>query len=149
MELILERIEKESQYTVGRLSIIKRVDDEYLASEEKDFLFDTLEPKCVQIAGGKRILKKKTAIPPGHYPVVITYSQEYDEWLPLILGVPKFKDVRIIMGKTVEDIKSGIIIGMYHGNGRIVNSPNSVYNLKQSIVMAKAKGEAIFITIKN
>ena len=149
MELILERIEKESQYTVGRLSIIKRVDDEYLASEEKDFLFDTLEPKCVQINGGKRLLKRKAAITPGRYPVVITYSQEYDEWLPLILGVPKFKDVRIIMGKTVEDIQSGIIIGMYHGNGRIVNSPNSVYNLKQSIVIAKARGEAIFIKIKN
>ena len=149
MELILERIEKESQDTVGRLSIIKRVDDEYLASEEKDFLFDTLEPKCVQINGDRRLLKRKAAITPGHYPIVITYSQEYDEWLPLILGVPKFKDVRIIMGKTVEDIKSGIIIGMYHGDGRIVNSPNSVYNLKQSIVMAKARGEAIFITIKN
>ncbi len=117
MELILERIEKESQYTVGRLSIIKRVDDEYLASEEKDFLFDTLEPKCVQINGDRRLLKRKAAITPGHYPIVITYSQEYDEWLPLILGVPKFKDVRIIMGKTVEDIKSGIIIGMYHGDG--------------------------------
>ena len=149
MELLLERIEKKSKYTVGRLCVIKRVDDEYLASEEKEFLFDTLEPKFVQITGGKRLLKRKAAITPGRYPVVITYSQEYDEWLPLILGVRKFKDVRIIMGKTVEDIKSGVIIGMYHGNGRIVNSPNSVYNLKQSIVMAKARGEAIFITIKN
>ncbi len=147
MELLLERIEKKSKYTVGRLCVIKRVDDEYLAREEKEFLFDTLEPKCVQINGDRRLLKRKAAITPGHYPIVITYSQEYDEWLPLILGVRKFKDVRIIMGKTVEDIKSGIIIGMYQGDGRIVNSPNCVYNLKHSIVMAKAKGEGVWLTV--
>lgn len=76
MELIIERTEKNERFTVGHLSIIKRVDDEYLASEEKDFLFDTLEPKCVQINGGKRLLKRKAAITPGRYPVVITYSQE-------------------------------------------------------------------------
>ena len=45
MELILERTELREDCTVGTLSVIKRVDDEYLAGETKEFLYDTLEAK--------------------------------------------------------------------------------------------------------
>ena len=41
MELLLERTEKNENYTVGRLSLLNRIDDEYLAGENKDFLYDT------------------------------------------------------------------------------------------------------------
>ena len=44
MELILERIAKRKAYTIGRLSIRERVDDEYLAGERKVSFCDTLEP---------------------------------------------------------------------------------------------------------
>ena len=151
MELLLERTEKNEKFTVGRLSLLNRIDDEYLAGEDKDFLYDTLEPPVRHIdPKGRYILTKPTAIPEGRYAVVITYSRKYDKWLPLLLWVDRFQDVRIQAGKTVADIEGGnIIIGMYRGDGRIVNAPNSVWNLKDMIVKAKHRGEPIFITIKS
>lgn len=151
MELLLERTEKNENYTVGRLSLLNRIDDEYLAGEDKDFLYDTLEPPVRQFdPKGRYILTKPTAIPEGRYAVVITYSRKYDKWLPLLLWVDRFQDVRIQAGKTVADIEGGnIIIGMYRGDGRIVNAPNSVWNLKDMMVQAKHRGEPIFITIKS
>jgi len=151
MELLLERTEKNENYTVGRLSLLNRIDDEYLAGEDKDFLYDTLEPPVRHIdPKGRYILTKPTAIPEGRYAVVITYSRKHDKWLPLLLWVDRFQDVRIQAGKTVADIEGGnIIIGMYRGDGRIVNAPNSVWNLKDMMVQAKHHNEPIFITIKN
>ena len=151
MELLLERTEKNESYTVGRLSLLNRIDDEYLAGEDKDFLYDTLEPPVRNIdPKGRYILTKPTAIPEGRYAVVVTYSRKYDKWLPLLLWVDRFQDVRIQAGKTVADIEGGnIIIGMYRGDGRIVNAPNSVWNLKDMMVQAKHRGEPIFITIKS
>ena len=151
MELLLERTEKNENYTVGRLSLLNRIDDEYLAGEDKDFLYDTLEPPVRNIdPKGRYILTKPTAIPEGRYAVVITYSRKHDKWLPLLLWVDRFQDVRIQAGKTVADIEGGnIIIGMYRGDGRIVNAPNSVWNLKDMMVQAKRHNEPIYITIKN
>ena len=151
MELLLERTEKNENYTVGRLSLLNRIDDEYLAGENKDFLYDTLEPPVRQFdPKGRYILTKPTAIPEGRYAVVVTYSRKYDKWLPLLLWVDRFQDVRIQAGKTVADIEGGnIIIGMHRGDGRIVNAPNSVWNLKDMMVQAKHRGEPIFITIKS
>ena len=151
MELLLERTEKNENYTVGRLSLLNRIDDEYLAGEDKDCLYDTLEPPVRHIGPkGRYILTKPTAIPEGRYAVVITYSRKYDKWLPLLLWVDRFRDVRIQAGKTVADIEGGnIIIGMYRGDGRIVNAPNSVWNLKDMMVQAKHRGEPIFLTIKS
>ena len=151
MELLLERTEKNESYTVGRLSLLNRIDDEYLAGEDKDFLYDTLEPPVRHIdPKGRYILTKPTAIPEGRYAVVITYSRKYDKWLPLLLWVDRFQDVRIQAGKTVADIEGGnIIIGLHRGDGRIVNAPNSVWNLKDMMVQAKHRGEPIFITIKS
>jgi len=151
MELLLERTEKNENYTVGRLSLLNRIDDEYLAGENKDFLYDTLEPPVRHIdPKGRYILTKPTAIPEGRYAVVITYSRKHDKWLPLLLWVDRFQDVRIQAGKTVADIEGGnIIIGLHRGDGRIVNAPNSVWNLKDMMVQAKHRGEPIFITIKS
>jgi hypothetical protein len=79
---------------------------------------------------------------------VITYSERYQRWLPLLIGVPKFKDARIIIGKTVDDIDTGLIVGQYHGDGRMVGSPYLMRVLKQRIVEAKERGEAVFIRIE-
>ncbi|MBQ8154666.1 MAG: hypothetical protein IJ069_13495 [Prevotella sp.] len=142
MELIIERIEKNDHFTVGRLSIE--------TAEGKKHLCDTLEPKIKELdMTGRHIIKKRAAIPEGRYPVVITYCARQDRWLPLLLWVNKFKDVRILVGKTVKDITAGgIIIGEYHGDGRLVNSPNTMYDLKQRMVEAKENGEGVYIQVR-
>ena len=53
MELIIERTEKNEGFTLGRLSILKHVDDASLDGEEKEFLYDTLEPQWTEDTTGK------------------------------------------------------------------------------------------------
>lgn len=149
MEMLLERIEIGDTSTVGTLSIIHRVDDEYLAGEEKEFICDTLEPRLKKLGNNPNDMHIKVAIPSGRYPVVITYSQEHRRWLPQLLGVPKFKDVCLVVAKTLEEVKAGIIIGLYKGEGRIICSPNVMYELKRRIVEAKRKDEGVFLTVYN
>ena len=149
MEILLERIEIGETSTVGILSIINRVDDEYLAGEEKEFICDTLEPRMMKLGNNQHLMKYKVAIPSGRYPVVITYSEFHQRWLPQLLGVPKFKTVRLVVAKTLREIQTGIIIGLYKGEGRIIGSPNVMYELKRRIVKAKKQGEGVFLTIIN
>ena len=85
MELTLKRIAKRKAYTIGRLEV-----------DGQPFC-DTLEPTWRDIGWGRpgRKVKGRTAIPDGRYPVVITKSPKFDAWLPLLVGVPMFKGVRI------------------------------------------------------
>ena len=41
MELVLTRIAKRKAYTIGRLSFVERVNDEYLAGEREVYFCDT------------------------------------------------------------------------------------------------------------
>ena len=94
MELILERIAKRKTYTIGRLYIQRRVDDEYLAGTENQYFCDTLEPTWRDYANGAYKVKGRSAIPEGRYAVVISFSPKFKQWLPILLGVPKFEGNR-------------------------------------------------------
>ena len=48
MELILKRIAKRMNYTIGRLEVREQVDDEFLAGTTTSYLCDTLEPPCLE-----------------------------------------------------------------------------------------------------
>ena len=48
MELVLTRIAKRKTYTIGRLAIVERTDDEYLAGEREVYFCDTLEPAALE-----------------------------------------------------------------------------------------------------
>ena len=49
MELASTRIAKRKTYTIGRLAIIERIDDEYLAGSKKTYFCDTLEPTALEL----------------------------------------------------------------------------------------------------
>ena len=42
MEIVLTRIAKRKLYTIGRLAIVERVDDAYLAGQREVYFCDTL-----------------------------------------------------------------------------------------------------------
>ena len=148
MELILERIAKRKAYTIGRLSIRERVDDEYLAGEREVYFCDTLEPTWRDYEHGAYKVKGRSAIPEGRYAVVISYSPKMKAWLPILLGVPKFSGVRIHAGNTAADTEGCILVGKNREVGKVLDSRIWLHRLKQKIVEAKARGEAVWLTVK-
>ena len=69
-------------------------------------------------------------------------------WLPILLGVPKFEGIRIHAGNCSEDTEGCILVGKNREVGKVLDSRIWVHRLKQKIVEAKDKGEAVWITIK-
>ncbi len=152
MELILERIAKRKTYTIGRLYIQRRIDDEYLAGTENQYFCDTLEPTWRDYKNGAYKVKGRSAIPEGRYAVVISYSPKFKQWLPILLGGPEFnrkwQGIRIHAGNCSEDTEGCILVGKNREVGKVLDSRIWVHRLKQKIVEAKGRGEPVWITIK-
>ena len=163
MELVLTRIAKRKAYTIGRLSIVEQIDDEYLAGSKETYFCDTLEPTALELktsVSKEAVLRspkkaeslKPFAIPEGRYAVVITWSPKFKMWLPVLLGGPDFnhlfKGIRIHMGNTAKDTQGCILVGRNQSVGEVLESRKWLYELKQKIVEAKGRGEAVWLTIK-
>ena len=148
MELILERIAKRKTYTIGRLYIREQVMDEYLTGTENQYFCDTLEPTWRDYEHGAYKVKGRSAIPEGRYAVVISFSPKFKQWLPILLGVPKFEGIRIHAGNTSEDTEGCILVGKNKLVGQVVDSRIWLHRLKQKIVEAKDRGEPVWLTVK-
>ena len=159
MELVLTRIAKRKGYTIGRLFIRKQVEDERLSGEGMALLCDTLEPPVLEqktktpeyevMSSPERMAALKPfAIPEGRYAVVISWSPKFRQWLPILLGVPGFKGIRIHAGNTVEDTQGCILVGENRRKGMVLNSRTCLRRLKQLIVEAKERGEPVWINVK-
>ncbi len=138
MEIILKRIAKKKDYTIGKLYI------------GETYLCDTLEPTCRNLTADhpERKVKGKTAIPVGRYPVVITHSPKFRQWLPLLLHVPHFEGIRIHAGNTVKDTEGCILVGENRQVGKVSNSRLWVERVKNGIVKAKNDGEGVWIVVE-
>ena len=163
MELILERIAKRKAYTIGRLSIVEKVSEEYLTYEREVYFCDTLEPTALELktkVSKEAVLRspqkvqslKPFAIPEGRYAVVITYSPRFKAWLPVLLGGPDFnrlfKGIRIHAGNTAKDTQGCILVGRNQIVGQVLESRKWLYELKMKIVEAKGRGEPVWLTIR-
>ena len=148
MELILKRIAKRKTYTIGRLYIRQQVDDEYLPGTEDQYFCDTLEPTWRDYEHGAYKVKGRSAIPEGRFAVVISWSPKFEAWLPILLGVPKFEGIRIHAGNTAKDTEGCILVGKNKLVGQVVDSRIWLHRLKQKIVEAKDRGEAVWITVQ-
>jgi len=156
MELILERIAKRKTYTIGHLYIAQEINDSDKEGHpglgqpltEGLQICDTLEPTWRDYANGAYKVKGRSAIPEGRYAVVISYSPKFKQWLPILLGVPKFEGIRIHAGNTAKDTEGCILVGRNQRVGEVLDSRKWLNKLKQKIVEAKDRGEAVWITIK-
>ena len=152
MELVLTRIAKRQTYTIGRLFMIEQVVDEYSTGTAEKYICDTLEPTWRDYAHGAYKVKGKSAIPEGRYAVVISYSPKFKKWLPLLIGDQEFnkqwKGVRIHAGNTEKHTQGCILVGENKIEGRLLNSCNTLNDLKQKIVEARARDEPVWLTIK-
>ena len=172
MELILQRIAKRKDYTIGRLCLgtpppFGKATGRRVSGNggwgEAGLLCDTLEPPVLamkttvsQDAVLRSVEKARSlkpfAIPEGRYAVVITYSPKFQEWLPLLLGGPDFnrlfQGIRIHAGNTVKDTQGCILVGENLKPGCVFNSRTWLKRLKDMIVEAKSRNEPVFLTIK-
>ena len=134
MKLILTRIARKAEYTIGRLE-----------DENGKKLCDTLEPIWRNYDGGELKIPKKSAIPEGSYRVVVTKSRRFQKYLPLLVGVPGFEGVRIHAGNTSRDTEGCILVGQNLQVGKVLWSRITLSKLMKIIENEKE----IFITIKN
>ena len=112
------------------------------------YLCDTLEPQWRDYKNGARKIMGRSAIPEGRYAVVITYSPKLEQWLPLLLNVPKFSGIRIHAGNTAEDTEGCILVGKNWEVGKVLDSRIWVHRLKKKIVEAKDRGEGVWIRVE-
>ena len=142
MELILTRIAKKKGYTIGKLKV------PLSSPSGAVWGADTLEPTWRDYAHGASKVKGRSAIPEGRYAVVISWSPKFKQWLPILLGVPMFKGIRIHAGNTAKDTEGCILVGENLKPGMVLNSRFCLNRLKELIVEAKARGEPVWITVR-
>lgn len=151
MEIILKRIAKRKDYTIGRLYIRTEEVEEYRTYTNDEYFCDTLEPTWRDYANGAYKIKGKSAIPEGRYAVVITWSPRFKTWLPLLVGDQEFskkwQGIRIHAGNTAKDTQGCILVGKNREVGKVLDSRKCLYELKQKIVAAKDRGAPVWMTV--
>ena len=130
----MTRHARRADYTIGRLE-----------DENGKKLCDTLEPTWRDYKGGELKIPKKSAIPEGSYRVVVTKSQRFRKYLPLLVGVSGFEGVRIHSGNTSRDTEGCILVGHNLQVGKVLWSRITLEKLMKLIENEKE----IFLIIKN
>ena len=92
-------------------------------------------------------MKGHSAIPEGRYPVVVSWSPKFKQWLPLLLHVPKFEGIRIHAGNTCCDTAGCILLGENREAGKVLDSQRYV-NLLKRLLAGRPEGEAVYLTIE-
>ena len=118
MKLILKRIAKRADYTIGRLT-----------DEQGESTCDTLEPTWRHYKGGELKVPKQSAVPEGTFRVVVTKSPRFKKYLPLLVGVPGFEGIRIHSGNSAKDTEGCILVGDNLIKGRLVWSRRALDKL--------------------
>lgn len=135
MEILVQRIAKRDDYTVGRLF----VDGKYLC--------DTLEDRVRDLTKEKKV-PGETAIPAGRYRVIVNVSPKFGRELPRLLDVPGFEGILIHKGNSARDSAGCVLLGENKEKGRVVNSTPYELRLTRLIKDAIEKGEEVWICVE-
>lgn len=132
MNIIVKRIFKGADYTIGKLYI----DGKYFC----DTLEDTVRPAGVKIPG-------RTAIPAGKYKIKLTESLRFGRLMPRLENVPGFTGVLIHAGSTAEDTRGCILVGKNRVKGKVLDSRETFARLFKLLFVAERGGETVEIEI--
>ena len=152
MKLLLRRVAKKGNYTIGKLYI----DDKY----ECDTLEDTDRglTQTTPLSSIQKIkVAHKTAIPTGTYKVLMNVvsprfggmdfykTNANGGRVPRLMNVPGFDGILIHVGNTAEDTSGCIIVGQNKVVGKVLNSKQTFIKLYKKLQTANNN---ITITIK-
>lgn len=153
MDLILKRIFKGTDYTIGNLYV------------NGDKFSDTLEDtdrglnSTMNLDDIKKIKKAGiTAIPTGRYKITLNVQSpkfkhypQYsfcDGYLPRLISVPGYEGVLIHIGSYPSDTSGCILVGLNTKKGMLTSSKATFEKLYAILKTASANHEAITLTIE-
>lgn len=134
MELLLQRLYLQPDYTIGRLYV------------DSIPFCDTLEDRVRDLSRESKV-PGQTAIPAGRYEIIVNRSPRFKRDLPRLLNVPGFEGILIHRGNTDDDTAGCILVGENREPGRMVNSTPYELELTRLLSEARQRGEKSFITI--
>lgn len=154
MEILLKRIAKKPQYTIGKLYI------------NNVYVCDTIEDKdrgltqSMSLSDIKKIkVAKETAIPSGKYSVTLNvkspsfskkqfYKDYCGGYVPRLLNVPGFDGILLHCGSTQNSSSGCIILGYNTVVGKVTNSDVAFKAVYSNLKNASSIDEKITITIQ-
>lgn len=152
MELLLKRVVINRHLPIrGNMGTVVKYTAGWLHINDSPEPFcRTLEPEVRDIGpGGENKVYGQTAIPPGRYQIVMTFSSKFRRTMPLLLNVPHFKGVRIHEGNTVADTSGCILVGQKQKLSEygLINSKVTYRELEYKIKAALHNNEEVWITV--
>lgn len=130
MKLLLKRLHKSENSTIGELSIDGKFECYTLEDVER-----------------KEKIYGKTAIPKGTYEIVMTMSNRFKIVLPLLLNVPNYEGVRIHAGNSAKDTEGCILLGQTRSIDFIGNSKMALVKFVQKLKVGLNNGK-VYLTIE-
>lgn len=106
-----------------------------------------LEDKDRKLEFGGKKIHARTAITRGTYEVIINFSNRFQQYMPLLIGVPQFEGIRIHPGNTSEHTEGCLITGTTRSKD-FVGGSKAAYSKLFSKLKKIEKKEKIFITIE-
>lgn len=157
MEIVLNRLYKKDDYTIGKLYI----NGEYFCDTLEDKVRDLNKDGDLNDVGEGKVYGK-TAIPYGRYKVTLDvvspkfskyefYSETCGGKVPRLLNVPHFDGILIHVadGYKGADLLSGCIgVGFNLIKGGLLNGKQVFCDLYRELASANDRGEEIWITIE-
>jgi hypothetical protein len=136
MELKVVRSLRNETSTLGKMYL----NDEFYAY--------TCEDKVRDLNGDRsKKVQDQTAIDTGRYEVVLSYSNHFQKYLPLLLSVPCFDGIRIHGGNTAADSSGCILIGANTDSKNCISNCASKVNNLVATLKEVEKKEKIWIEI--
>ena len=154
MELLVKRVAKKNEYTIGKLY----VDGVYFSDTLEDCDRGLTQDMTLEEIKAKKIYGK-TAIPTGTYEIDMntvspkfrdrSWAKPYGGKLPRLLNVPGYEGVLIHVGNSASDSSGCLLVGKNSIKGMITDSTRTFHTLMSKFLLpAKVQGERITITIE-
>lgn len=136
MRLSIQRQKSDDEATIGGFYI----DGKWFSFCLEDVV-RTLGPN------GEGKIAGKTAIPAGHYEVIIDKSERFQRLMPHLIGVSFFQGVRIHSGNTSADTEGCILLGYDKGGPDLIANSRAAFDAFYDRLVAGLLEAPVFIDI--